>query len=278
MFFGEKKPITAIETTKVLDVFKLMKKRDKRLVILTDQDRYHIKGIIATADICHFLLKGESCEYCSKFPSHYYQIYEQPISVLARARPVIKLHHETPLFIGVHIMNEQNIGMLPLIDKDSDLIGVITERHIAFLLADTKQNLEVKVKDIMTPNVITCTSSQTIGDALHIICEKGFRRIPVVDNGNLVGYFTVKDLLRYFVQDGVVKLFQDHNIDPIFHEKVNSIMVHPVITIDPEAAITQCASVLKKESIGGLPVVEDDKLVGIITEHDIVRAMAIRRS
>ena len=191
---------------------------------------------------------------------------------------VIKLEQNAPLFIGIHIMNEQNIGNLPLIDKYGDLTGVITERHIAFLLSDTKQNIKVKVKDIMTPKVITCTTSQTIGNALEIICKEGFRRIPVADNGSLVGYFTVKDLLSYFVQDKIVNLFKEHQIKPIFDEKVSSIMKTPVITTEPEASITEVAKVLKKKNIGALPVVENQKLVGIITEHDIVRAMEFENS
>ena len=55
-------------------------------------------------------------------------------------------------------------------------------------------------------------------------------------------------------------------------------MNSPVITIHPNESITKCAQILKKHNIGALPVVEDGRLVGIITERDIVKAMAIPRS
>ena len=55
-------------------------------------------------------------------------------------------------------------------------------------------------------------------------------------------------------------------------------MKTPVITTEPEASITEVAKVLKKKNIGALPVVENQKLVGIITEHDIVRAMEFENS
>lgn len=274
IFFGEKKPLTALSSSKILDVFKLMAKKEKRILILTSEDKFRIQGIVATRDICQFLLQGASCDYCAQFPSHYHQIYEQPISAFMNTA-VIKLEHQAPLFIGIEIMVQQNKGTLPLIDHHGDLRGIITERHIAFLLADTKKNVEVRVKDIMTPNPITCTPSQTIGDALGIICREGFRRLPVVQNEKLVGYFTVKDLLHYFIREEIVKSFKNHQIDPVFLEQISSIMKSPVITIGPEASVTECAHILKKRNIGALPVVEGGKLIGIITEHDLVKAMAI---
>ncbi|MHA1265278.1 MAG: CBS domain-containing protein [Candidatus Helarchaeota archaeon] len=274
IFFGEKKPLCARDDNSVLNILKEMTKKDKRVVILTGKDKYRITGIVATDDLCHFLLKGKDCKFCDQFPSHYHQMYEQPIATVM-TKSVMKIQENVPLFIAVRIMVNQNRGTLPIIDKHGDLKGIITERHIAFLLADTRPNLQVKVQDIMTSNVITCHPNCTIGDVLHTICEKGFRRLPIVEGDTLVGYVTIKDLLRYFTRPLVVKSFQNHEVEPIFNEKISTIMVSSVITISPEESITDCAKKLKEKNIGALPVVQNEKLIGIITEHDIVEAMAI---
>ncbi len=272
IFFGEKNPLNTLATNSTLEIFQLMVRYEKRIIILTDKAQFRIQGILASSDICRFLLQGEKCDFCKTFPSHYDQIYSQPVSSIMNTA-VIKLRDNSPLFVAVRIMSQHNIGTLPLINKYGDLIGIITERHIAFLLADTKKNVAVKVGDIMTPDVITCSPSNTIGDALNIICQKGFRRLPIVDNDNLVGYLTVKDLLSYFLRENVVQSFQDHNVAPIFNEKVTKIMKSPVITIQSDVSVTKFAQVMKKHNIGATPVVEDGKIIGIITERDIVKAM-----
>jgi CBS domain-containing protein len=273
-YFGDKKPISTYDSTPVIEIFRTMIKKDKRAVILTSKDGFHISGIVATSDICQFLLKGESCDYCAKYQSHYHQIYEEPVSTLMNTT-VVKIHDYVPLFIGVQTMIDQNKGILPIIDKHNDLCGVITERHVAFLIADSHHNTKVRVKDIMTPKVISCKASCSIGDTLRIICQKGFRRMPILEGTRLIGYMTVKDLLNYFIQPKIVKLIKDHQIEPVFNEKVTSIMKTPVFTIEPEAPITRCAEILKAKSIGALPVVENDEVVGIVTEKDILNAMAL---
>ncbi|MHA1130991.1 MAG: CBS domain-containing protein [Candidatus Helarchaeota archaeon] len=272
IYFGDRNPITAYDCSKVIEILQLMTEKDKRAIILTRADGFSITGVVATSDICPFLLKGETCVYCHQHPSHYHQIYEPPISVLMNTS-VIKIHDNVPLFVGVQTMIAENIGILPIIDKFMDLCGAITERHIAFLIADTRQNTQVRVKDLMTPNVITCKSSCSIGDTLRIICRKGFRRLPIIEDEHLIGYMTVKDIISYFTQARIIKLFKNHQIDPIYNEKVTSIMKTPVISIEPDVPITECAEILKEKNIGALPVVEDDTLVGIITEKDILNAM-----
>ncbi|HUX99556.1 MAG TPA: CBS domain-containing protein [Candidatus Deferrimicrobium sp.] len=272
LHFGEKKPLCAESTNTVLDILNLMIKNDMRVVILTDKNHFQIKGIVVCGDICGLLGGTDNCKLDIIKSDCYHQIYDTPISEIMTTA-VRKVHENVPLFIGIQIMIDQGIGTLPLIDRDGDLLGVITERDIAFLLADT--NIEVKVRDIMTPNVISCTINTTIKQALKLVCGHGFRRLPVVDNKKLVGYFTVKDLLRYFIQDNVIQHFKDDELDKVSNEPVTAIMSTPVITISPDASVNEFAQILKKYNIGALPVVEAERLVGIITERDIMKAMAI---
>lgn len=280
-FFGEKKPLTAVYTDKIMDILKLMVKKDKRVVILTDKQKFVIKGIVVCSDICSCLGGGEKCVI---FPSTsevyensaasgvYEKLFERPISSVMTTS-VIKVHDDIPLFIGIQLMIENKVGTMPIIDRHGDLVGVISERNIAFLLADT--NTTIRVRDIMTPNVITCPPDCTIVQALQLVCSRGFRRLPIVQDEELVGYLTVKDLLRYFTLDHVIKLFKTGDIETAFNEKISIIMNSPVITIHPDESVTKCSQILKKHNIGALPVVEEGQLVGIITEHDFVKAMEI---
>jgi CBS domain-containing protein len=276
-FFGEKKPVSAENTDTVMAILKLMIKKDKRVIIITDHQKFTVKGIVVCSDICSCLGGGEKCEVdpSSATSGVYERLFERPISSIMTTS-VVKVHDDVPLFVVVDLMRERKIGTLPMIDKHGDLVGVITERNIAFLLADT--NVTIKIRDVMTPKVVTCPPTCTIIEALRLVCSKGFRRLPIVQDEKLVGYMTVKDLLKYFTLDKVINLFKTGKIETAFNEPVSTMMNSPVITIHPEDSITKCAQILKKNNIGALPVIEDDHLVGIITERDIVKSMAIPKA
>jgi len=88
--------------------------------------------------------------------------------------------------------------------------------------------------------------------------EGGFRRTPVVENGRLVGIVTDKDLRQHLGYPEKTK--------------VNAAMTEKVVTVLPKTTLEEASQLLLKHKIGGLPVVEDGQLVGIITTSDILHA------
>jgi acetoin utilization protein AcuB len=104
----------------------------------------------------------------------------------------------------------------------------------------------------------------TIGPDEHLSAAKSkmeagrFRRLPVVSDGTLVGIITERDLREHTGHFNQVK--------------INGVMTEKPITIAPGATVEEAAQILLKRQIGGLPVVETDKLIGIITTNDIMKA------
>lgn len=88
--------------------------------------------------------------------------------------------------------------------------------------------------------------------------EGGFRRTPVVENGRLVGIVTDKDLRQH--------------LGYLERTKVNVAMSEKLVTVAPQTTLEGAAELLLKHKIGGLPVVEEGQLVGIITTSDILQA------
>ena len=84
----------------------------------------------------------------------------------------------------------------------------------------------------------------------------------------------MKDLLRYFTQKKVIQKIKENDMESVLNEKISTIMNTPVITVPPDTSVTQLAQILKEHNIGAAPVVEHDKLIGIVTERDILQAMA----
>lgn len=127
------------------------------------------------------------------------------------------------------------------------------------------------VRRLMSRNVITITPDGTLPDAERLMDCKMIRRLPVVEDGRLVGIVTYGDI-RNARPSRVSSLSFWLLIFLVTRLKVSEIMTPNPITISPDTTIGEAAQLMLKNMISGLPVVDDEgNLVGIITESDIFR-------
>ncbi len=125
------------------------------------------------------------------------------------------------------------------------------------------------VSNIMTPNPLTVTPRNAIRTAVNLMREGGFRRLPVVDRGRLVGVITDRDLRRAANSPFVVReQWYDNFI--LDHIEVGSCMTPNPVTIGPTESVAEAARLMRNHKIGGLPVIDDGQLVGIVTETDLL--------
>lgn len=118
------------------------------------------------------------------------------------------------------------------------------------------------VKDIMQEEVQKIASSTTVEDAAKTMAEEEVRYLIVTRNSKLAGIVTENDILRKVVAEGR---------EPA-KTRIDEIMVKKVIHIGPEKTIEDAAKTMTDEKIKKLPVVEGDKLIGIITAADMIAA------
>lgn len=125
------------------------------------------------------------------------------------------------------------------------------------------------VADIMTRNPVTVTPRNAIRTAINLMREGGYRRLPVLDRGRLVGIITDRDLRRAANSPFVVReQWYDNFI--LDHIEVGSCMTPNPMAITPGATIAEAARLMRNHKIGGLPVVAEGQLIGIITETDLL--------
>jgi acetoin utilization protein AcuB len=125
------------------------------------------------------------------------------------------------------------------------------------------------VHNRMTPNPITVTPALPISQALAEMRQKKVHRFPVVDGrGKLVGIVSHSDLL-YAAPSSATTLSIWEVTYLLNQIKVEDVMCKKVITVDDDCPIENVALLMRQHSIGGVPVLHDDQLVGIITESDI---------
>ncbi len=118
----------------------------------------------------------------------------------------------------------------------------------------------MKVARRMVSKVITITSSATVNDALHLLHQNNIRHLPVVDREQFVGFVAETDLRQ------VLLLPSGNDI------RIKDVMNKDPITIGPEENLEEAARRIYQHKIGGLPVLEDGRLVGIVTVGDILAA------
>lgn len=123
----------------------------------------------------------------------------------------------------------------------------------------------------MTPNPVTIPSTMTVSEATNLMKSNKFRRLPVVDNGKLVGIVTDRDLRE--VSPSPATTLSVHELNYLLAKMVvKDIMKTNVITIGVDATIEEAALVMYNKKIGGLIVVDAAGAVaGIITETDIFK-------
>jgi CBS domain-containing protein len=149
------------------------------------------------------------------------------------------------------------------------------------------------VRDVMNPEPIACQATDAVSDAVKILKRNDISGMPVLEGERLVGVVSESDLLKLLSaeEEGGLWLPSPLEIleipirDLIRWEKlqagaeevgmirVSEVMAKNVFTVGPEDTIEDAASIMIRQRINRLPVLEDDKLVGIVTRGDIIAGL-----
>lgn len=121
------------------------------------------------------------------------------------------------------------------------------------------------VKEMMRRPVTVVSVEATIGEAYQLLRDRGFRHLPVVDHGRLVGVLTDRDLRL------ATSSFSEK--PHVATDPVSAVMSSPPLTADPLDPVEDAARIMREHKIGCLPVVDGQELVGILTGMDLLDAL-----
>jgi CBS domain-containing membrane protein len=130
------------------------------------------------------------------------------------------------------------------------------------------------VADFMTRKVFTLKIDKKLIMAKEIMEWAHTRHVPVINAaGEVVGMVSHRDLLAASVASNSSRISEIERKQHLWTVSVQEVLRSPVITISPAASIQEAARLLRRHKMGCLPVVETGKLVGIITDYDLLRAV-----
>ena len=165
-------------------------------------------------------------------------------------------------------VGEPGPTMLPIV-KDGKLVGVVTKADLLPLVKNKNQLHSIMQKKVHTVNV-----DDRIIHARHIMITENIARLPVLDEKKLVGI--ISDIEIAYAFASLKKAFslgrQKHHLEELL---VKDIMQSPVIWSNPSMSMYDAAQLMLKHNIGALPLIENDKLVGMVTRTDLLRSIVI---
>ena len=126
------------------------------------------------------------------------------------------------------------------------------------------------VQDVMQTKLFTVTPDTTLPEAVRLTGQRGIRHLPVLDQDRLVGMLSDRDLKRAMASPATS--LEAHELRYLLDGlRVGEIMTRAVITIGPTSPIEDAARLMVLEKIGALPVTDGDRLIGLVTETDVLR-------
>lgn len=126
------------------------------------------------------------------------------------------------------------------------------------------------VQDVMQTEIHTVTLDTTLPEALRLTAQRGVRHLPVLDGDRLVGILSDRDLKRAMASSA--SSLAAHELTYLLDQlRVGEVMTRTVITIGRMFPIEEAARLMVQEKIGALPVTEGERLIGLVTETDVLR-------
>jgi CBS domain-containing protein len=265
-----KSPVIMVApTTPIYDAIQIMAKEGFRRLPIANPGTKHLEGIVTATDIVNYLGGGKKFGIIQqKFGGNFFKAINEPIRLIMTQK-VVSIATSAKVSEAIEKMKEANLGGLPVVDGKKSVKAIITERDIAILFPARTSG--IRVAQIMSEKVVTALPKTTIFEAERTMATQGFRRLPIVSDGKVVGIITAMDIVRFFGCGEVFRYLRSGTILQVLNTPALEIATKTVFTIEPDADVGEAAKTMREKNIGAVPVAKDGKLVGIVTERDFFK-------
>ena len=118
-----------------------------------------------------------------------------------KGRELISIVQDASVFDAIKLMADRAVGSLLVMDG-SDLKGIVTERDYARkVIIKGRSSESTEVREIMSTDIVSATSRQTVNECMNIMTDRRIRHLPVVDDGKVVGLISIGDLVQAIISD-----------------------------------------------------------------------------
>jgi len=264
--------VTMAPTTPIYDALRMMSKEGFRRIPVVDPGTKRLLGIITATDIVNFFGGGEKHQLIQrKYGGSFYKAINEPIRSIM-TQDVVSIYMSGKMSEALDLMKRHKIGGLPVVDDDKRVWAILTEKDLLSLYRGRLSG--VKVSELMTRRVVTATPGMSIFEAERTMIERGFRRLPIISDKIVLGMITARSILRFFGSGQVFKHLQSGTMAQVLQTSVLEASIKEVETVSPDVDVGEAARLMSEKDVGSLLVVENERLVGIITERDFFKLIS----
>ncbi len=263
--------VTVPRTTTIMSTVKTMVNHEFRRIPIADAGTKQLRGIIVCRNIVDFLCGGPRHSLVTnRFGGNILAAVNEEVREIMKLE-VPHLYQNASISDALTMMKKEMVGCLPILDKDNCVVAIVTEQDCMRMIAGVKT--EVEVADFMSTGVTMIEPDVDIGTAGKMMVDNEFRRLPVVKNGILLGIVTAFDILR-FLGSGEALTKGAVDIEGALTVSAKSLIGKDVIWTTSDRDLGDAAQIMITNSVGSLPIIDQGVFTGILTERDIVGALA----
>jgi len=267
--------VTVPPTTTIMGAIKTMTFYGFSRLPIADAGTRRLIGFVTSVDIVDFLGGGLRHNLLrEKFGGNIFTAINADIREIMSTK-LTYANDKSSLNDVLKLMYEKNVGGLPIVDEEARIEAIITEEDFVRFCSSLDTGL--LVESFMSPNVVTAPAQTTIEKMTRMIIQKGFRRMPVVQDGVLMGMVTASDIMKYLGSGDAFEKVVTGDIAEVMNQPIKSLIKSSLIVTEKKADLGAAAKRMMDNDIGSLPVLDNESLAGILTERDYVRALAENR-
>ncbi len=275
MEFLAKKPVVSVTpTTPVAKAIEIMSDNYRSLIVASND---YLKGLLLATHIIDYLGGGEHYKIIvNKYSYNIYMAFnKENVEHIMEHKPIVAYVDEK-LTDVLEKMVIYGIGLLPVVYHDNRVYGVVSEHDLIKYLRGIVK-IGVEASKIMSSPVITINSGSTIKSAMEKIIGNGFRRLPVIEDDQVIGIVTAMDIVKFFDPRVLFKKIVSSDIREALNKTVDEIMSKELVTVHPNDDLSVVVNKMLDKNVSSALVVDDNmRLLGIITERDVLYALTVK--
>lgn len=237
-------------------ILKLMKKHDITKIPVTENKKFI--GI-ATDNVIAYKLGSIRKRSISASRLHASSVLE---------KNVVTIDPETRVTEILKMVGEPGPTMLPVV-QENELLGVITKADLLPLVESKKP-----LHSFMKKTVNTVTPTDRIVHARRVMIDQNVARLPVIDQGKLVGIISDIEIAFAFalLKKSISLGRQKHRLDELL---VEAVMKFPVVWTTKSVSAADAAKIMLHQNVGVLPILENGTIIGIVSRTDLIKTIAL---
>jgi len=271
-----KQVISAPPTMRILGAIETLTEWGVRRLPIVDPGTHRLKGIVTARDVVDFLGGGEKFNLINvKHEGNFLAAINESVSRIMKTE-VRTLNPDAEMQEAVRIIVDTRTGWIPIVDNEHVLTGIVTERDVLKVLC--RSTSSQRVRDVMTRSLLVQDPDCPLSLVTKVMTSHQFRRLPIVKNDVLFGIITATDIVRYIGSGKIFERLITGHVEEVMKLPVRELISGNLFTIEPDQSITDAARQMMAKGVGALPVIENSRLVGLVTEFDLVRALSTENS